>query len=115
MKKFTELHSTKLFTFEVPSTFNYAKPSDLVAKHGLHCVHKVNAFFINRGGYFGDQPVAATDNELVNLPSNLLNMVKDVLASPESVTLVNNGKVGFKCYTYSNKFGEQVGIDFVDL
>lgn len=117
MSKFTEKHGTggKLFTFEIPENFKYTDLKTLVSENGLDDVYLVNALYINRKGKFGDAPVIATANELVNAPQHDTETVKAVLKDGESISLINNGKVGFKIYTYENEFGTCYGLNWVDL
>ena len=117
MKKFTEKHSSngKLFTFEIPENFEYTDLKGLVEKNGLETVYQVNALYINTKGKYGDSPVIATNCELVNAPQHLTSVVKDVLNDGESLSLINNGKVGFNIYTYENQHGLCYGLNWLDL
>lgn len=115
--KFTEKHSSngKLFTFEIPENFEYTDLKGLAEKNGLETVYQVNALYINTKGKYGDSPVIATNCELVNAPSHLTSVVKDVLKDGESLSLINNGKVGFNIYTYENQHGVCYGLNWLDL
>lgn len=114
---FTKKHGSggKLFTFEIPTHFEYTDLRQLAEKNSLETVYQVNAMFINTKGKFGDAPVLVTNNEIVNAPQHLTNVIKDVLADGESISLVNNGCVGFKIYTYENHYGLNYGLEWVDL
>lgn len=117
MKKFTEKHGSdgKLFTFDIPENFEYTDLRGLVNKNGLEAVYQVNALYINTKGKYGDAPVIATNNELVNAPQHLTAVVKDVLKDGESLSLINNGKVGFNIYEYENQHGVCYGLNWLDL
>lgn len=105
----------RLFPFEIPEHFEYRSLKDLVKLNGIKKTYKVNAIYINKKGKYGDQPVFATDEELVNTPHHILPTILDVLEDAESVALVNNGHAGFKIYTYENRHGTNYGIEFVDI
>lgn len=105
----------KLFTFNPPAHFVYKTLKDLATENPLDTVYQVNAFYINTKGRYGDSPVIATNNELVNAPQHLLNIVQDVFKDAESQSLINNGYVGFKIYTYQNDFGTNYALEWVDI
>lgn len=118
MSSFAKKHNTsleRLFPFEIPEHFEHADLADLVEIYGISETFKVNAIYINKKGKFGDQPVLATDNELVNAPHHLLDNCLSVLEDAESIALINNGHVGFKIYGYENKYGQQFSLEWVDL
>lgn len=117
MKKFTEKHNSngKLFAFDIPDHFEYTNLKELAEKNGLETVYQVNALYINTKGKYGDSPVIATNNELVNAPQHLTSVVNDVLVDGESISLINNGKVGFNIYTYENQHGLCYGLNWLDL
>lgn len=114
---FAKLHNTPSasFNFATPDSFEYRKPSELVAANGTDKVYKVNALYINKKGQFGDEPVIITDECIVNAPSHLSDAVKGILLDDNSVKMINDGKVGFKLYQYENKFGTQYSVSWVDL
>lgn len=115
---FANKHNTensKKFTFEIPKEFEYANLKDLVATYGIDHTHKVNALFINTKGKFGEQPVIATEKELVNAPQHLTETVKDILTDGESLSSINNGAVGFVIYEYENQYGTCYGLNWVDI
>jgi len=107
--------NTRLFLFELPNHFTYYDLQALAAKYGLDAQHKVNAIYVNKKGKYGDQPVIATNNELVNAPHYMMDQVNDILSDAESVNLINGGYVGFKLYTYENKYGQQFAIEWLDF
>jgi len=107
--------NTKLFTFEIPENFKYQDLKGLVAQYGADSVYKVNALYINTKGKYGDAPVIATDNELVNAPAHLLDVVLQIMDDGESISTINNGYAGFKIYPYKNKYGLCYGLEWVDV
>ncbi len=117
MSTFTKKHGSggKLFKFEIPENFGYVNLKELVDRNGLEPVYKINAFYINKKGKFGDAPVIATDNELVNAPQHLLDTVLEVMEDQASRLMVDDGKVGFKVYAYKNSYGENYAVEWVDL
>lgn len=104
-----------LFNYEIPETHQFAKPSHLVAEYGEDKVHKVKSIYINKKGKFGEEPVIVTDECLVNAPAHMVDAVKEIFQDEDSVNLINTGKVGFKFYEYTNKFGQQHSIVWVDI
>lgn len=114
---FTNKHGSggKLFDFTAPEHFTYKSLRELAQENPLDTVYKVNALYINTKGRFGDSPVIATDNELVNAPQHLMKTVQDVLRDAESLGLINRGLVGFKIYEYQNQFGTNYGLQWVDI
>lgn len=108
-------NTTRNFPFEIPEYFEHKDLADLAEEYGIDEVHKINAIYINKKGKFGDQPVFATDGELVNVPHHHLSVVNDILQDAESIAIINNGHAGFKLYTYENKFGTQFAVEFVDI
>ena len=118
MSKFAKKHNAalvRLFTFEAPEHFEYKSLADIAAEKGLDAIHKINAIYINKKGKYGDQPVLATDSELVNAPHHLLESVLDILEDAESVATINNGHAGFKIYSYENKHGTNYALEWADI
>ena len=113
---FAAKHNTRPnpFTFETPETHTFTKPATLAVTNGLDHVYHLRAIYVNKGGQFGDEPVFITDDEMVNAPTHMMEMVNGILDDGESINLVNDGEVYFKLYEYKNKFGTQHGITWVD-
>ena len=107
--------ASRKFNFIIPEHFEYKKLSELVDEYGVDATHKVNALYINKKGKYGDSPVIVTDSELVNAPGHMLDTILEVIIDGESLSLINNGYVGFKTYAYSNDHGEHYGIEWVDI
>lgn len=116
MSTFANKHNAKPnpFTFETPESHVYCKPSELVEKNGIDAVYKLNAIYVNKKGAYGDEPVLVTDNELVNAPSSLMESITGILDDSESINLIIDGQVFFKFYEYTNKYGLQHSVAWVD-
>ena len=106
----------KKFDFNT-DVLNFTSLADLFNNNGEEKVYTLKALFINTKSKFGDTPVIATPDFLVNAPSHLLDTVKEILSDTEAINDINNNKVGFTIYPYkSEKFNvETFGIKFVDL
>lgn len=114
---FAKKHNTKPspFTFVTPENHPFVKPADLVQQNGIDQTYLLRAMYINKGGQFGDEPVLLTDDFILNAPSHMVEKVSDIIDDGESTQLVNNGEVAFKLYEYSNKYGIQYGVTWVDV
>lgn len=107
---------TASFTFEMEGkTLPFADLRALAKQNGLDAVYQLKMIYINKGGKFGDAPCLVTENNIINAPSHMLNTCKEVLLDQPSVSMINDGYVGFKLYSYSNKFGEQYAVEWVDI
>ena len=56
------------FNFRVPESFGYKTLDELYKKNGENHVYTVKALYINKKSQYGDAPVIATDECLVNAP-----------------------------------------------
>lgn len=114
---FATKHNSKvnLFNYEIPETHQFTTLKELFEDNGEKQVYKVNLIYTNTKGMFGKQPVVATDSELVNLPHYMMKLVEEIYSDGESVSLINSGNVGFKIYTYENKYGMNYTIEWVDI
>ena len=96
----------------------YVSLHDLYNINGADKVYTLRGIFINKKSMYGDTPVFACDDGLVNAPRHLLDTVNDILSSEEDIAAINNGTVGFKIYTYTQeKFNNKTcfGVSFVDI
>lgn len=103
-------------TFSVDTTgFKYCKLSDLYNEKTPETI-KIDGIFVNKSP-LGFSPVAicADKKKLVNLPSHLTETARAILADADSVTAIENGKVGFTIYTYETRGKQCYSIKFVDL
>lgn len=117
MSTFANKHNTKPnpFTFKTPEGHPYTKPSELAMLHGLEQTYVVRAMYVNKGGKFGDEPVIVTDEFTLNAPHSMVEKVADIINDGESTQLINSGEVAFKLYEYTNKYGKQYGVTWVDV
>lgn len=103
------------FDYQAPENTPFIKPSELVAKNGIDKVYKLRSCYINKKGLYGNEPVLITDDFFVNAPTHIVETIQQILKDEQAVKLINLEKVGFKFYQYQNKFGEQIGIEWVDI
>lgn len=110
-------NKSKMFNFSIPSEYEYHTLSELYSDNGKKKVYPVKALYINKKSRFGDAPIVATDECLVNLPSHLLDTVKDMMKDDEVVDAVNESKLGFTIYQYENKNRNEMcfSINWVDM
>lgn len=95
----------------------YTKLEALYKKNGAEKVYKLRALYLADKGDF-PHPVAALDiNTYADLPSHMMDQVKDMRADSVLTDLINKGLVGLTIYTYESKKrkGDCYGIDIVDL
>lgn len=95
----------------------YCKLSDLYAKNGPDKVYTLRALYLAEKGEF-PHPVAVADvNTFADLPSNMLEQIKEMRADSILTDLINAGKVGFTIYDYDSKKTKKkcYSVDFVDI
>lgn len=80
-------------------------------------VYPVLGLYINTKGNFDDAPVVATDDCYVNLPAHLCETVREILRDPRAIKAINDGKVGFAIYSYTQRrFNKECfSIRWVDM
>lgn len=107
-------------TFNVDTTdFNYIKLADLYNSKengGKDVIHTIDGVFINESQY-GDNPVIISKEHkaLINLPKHTAGSIKLILADPNLVQVIKDGKAGFTIYTYESHNRECYSINYVDL
>lgn len=106
---------TERFNFNIPEEFEFINLKELYEENGRDMGYVIMAFFINTKGKYGDNPVIATDKHLVNIPSHMTDSMKDMRKDDEVIQEINKAKVGFKIYEYSNDYGLNYSIQFIDL
>ena len=115
---FSSLNKTNVFSFHPDETAPYVKLKELLqANDGdLDKVYTVRALYLNNKSKFGMQCVAALDEVLVNLPAHKVDDVKAIIAEPEAVDQINDGRCGFKIRAYvDNNNIDRYTIDWVDI
>lgn len=103
------------FDFKIPEEHVFAKPVELVHAHGIDKVYTVRSMYINTKGKYGDEPVIVCDECLLNAPKHVVEVCKTILNDADAVKDINSGKVGFKLYKYTNDYGDQYSLMWVDL
>ena len=103
------------FIFEPNENMAFFKPSEMVQTNGIDNVYTLRGCYLNKKGLYGNEPVLITETHFINAPSHLAETIQSVLKDENAVKLINAGKVGFKFYEYENKYGTQLGIEWVDL
>lgn len=111
--KYNKAHT---FDFHIPEDFEYRSLSELYIKNDKDFVYKVRAVYINTKSRFGESPVIATDDCLVNLPQHLTDVAKQIMRDEETVQAINDGKFGFTIYQYTSKNRKDVffSVNWVD-
>ena len=109
-------HATPLFNVRIKEPA-YTSLADLFSEYGNDHVFPIAAIYINTKGMYGPQAVIVmNENTLVNLPSHLLKVCRDMIQDPEAVEAINNGNAGFKIYQYTGKNGNcGFSVDWVDI
>lgn len=111
--KYNRGHGKK-FTFEIPKEFTYSSLHDLYNNNGADFVYDIRAMYINKKSKFGESPIIATSNELVNFPKHLTDTVKEMLTDSEVIDAINNHVFGFQIYTYTDGENVYYSVNWVD-
>ena len=99
----TKFNKGSKFTFKPADDPQYVSLEVLYNKNPDQ-IHDVKALYINTKSRFGDVPCVAIDPVIiVNLPSHLLETVKEMISDDECVDAINNNEVKFKIYSYKDK------------
>ena len=102
MSTFGSRHAKATSLFNIDSSaFEYVSLQDLVGMYDTDMQYVIHALYINNKGQYGPQALAVIDNYKVNLPSHLLSDVREMLANPDDVAAINEGRAGFVIYTYT--------------
>ena len=99
------------FNYELTDEHRYVSLKEL----DQDTIYVVQGLYISDSGLYGDAPVIVTDKYLVNAPQHLTKQVNKIIRDPRSVKQINEGLVGFKVISYTNKYGQQLTIEWVDL
>ena len=106
------------YSFQYPEVPVYIKLSDLYKNFGPEKVYEVYALYINEKGQYGPQPAVATEgNMIVNLPSFLVDQVKEMRADTELTEAINGGRFGFRVreYTRRGETRKLYSVEWIDL
>lgn len=106
----------KKFDFNTEG-LEFTSLADLYNANGADKQYTLKAIFINTKSKYGDTPVFASPEFLVNAPMHMLDTVKEILSDESAITDINDNKVGFMIYPYkAEKFNvDTFGVKFVDL
>lgn len=96
--------------------FKYVKLADLYKENGTDVITPINGMFVVKGK-IETAPVFIDEQgkRLINIPAHLTATVREILADPEAVQAVKDGKVGFTIRTYESHAKECYTVNFVDL
>lgn len=96
--------------------YEYIKLADVAKGSSLDEIHPINGLYVH-GSALGDSPVVIDVNakKLVNMPKHLGETFREILANPEAVQAIKDGKVGYTIYTYESHAKTCYGINFVDI
>ena len=99
----TKFNKGSKFTFKTADDPQYVS-LEVLYNEDPEQIHDVKALYINTKSRFGDAPCVAIDPVIiVNLPSHLLETVKEMINNDECVDAINNNEVKFKIYSYKDK------------
>lgn len=102
------------FDFVQAKNVEYKKLSDLYEDNVKQL--KINSLFINTKGKFGESPVATADGFNINLPTHLLETVKEMIQDEDVIELANQGNLGIEIYQYeTKKWGKNYSSNFIDF
>ena len=95
--------------------YEYRKLEELYKEYGKEVEYPIRALYINKTKY-GESAIAVTDGYLINLPSHVVNDVKEIIADEELVQIINEGRVSITIYEYySHKYnGTFYGIKWIE-
>lgn len=106
--------SVKLFNYEIGENPIYKTLKELY-ESDKEKVYIVKALYINTKSRFGESPVIATPEFLVNAPSHLVETVKQMRNDVETVDLINNDKAGFKIYQYEMNGKTYYSVNWIEF
>lgn len=96
--------------------YEYIKLPDMAKGSSPDEIHPINGLYVH-GSDFGDSPVVidVQAKKLVNMPKHMGDTFREILADPEAVQAIKDGKVGYTIYTYESHAKTCYGINFVDI
>lgn len=81
--------------------FEYKSLEDLFIDEDTVTV--IKGIYINKKGNFGEEPVLATDDYYINIPSHMVDICKEMIKDNSAVYAINQGEVGITIYKYYQK------------
>ena len=116
MSYFSKFNKGRKFDFDTTG-FEYRSLAELYNENGANQVYPLTAMYVNSKSNFGVAPVFATTDCFVNIPSHMVDVVNQILADEEAIKAINEGKIGFVIYPYTQKKFNKTcyGVNFVDI
>lgn len=114
---FSFANSFNKVTFSIDVTdFEYCKLAALYNEKAPQTVYHLDGMWTNKSP-LGESPVfiCAELGKLVNMPMHLTPTVKEILANPNAVEAIKNGKVGFTVYEYESHGRKCYNVKFADI
>lgn len=103
-----------VFTTQPADGAPYEKLADLY-KADPDKVYILAGAYINTKSRYGDNPVLYTDKFYVNTPAHMLKTVQEIMESEDTVKQINEGRAGFKIYTYESNGKTCYSVEFVNI
>lgn len=101
---FEKFNKTMRFNPINTQGYEYKKLEELYKEYGAGVEYPIRALYVNKGKY-GESAVAVTDGYFINLPSHVVDDVKEIIADDELVRMINDGFVSIAIYEYySHKY-----------
>lgn len=113
-------NTRKQYRYEYPENPVYIKLKDLPVGTNTEPekIYPVKALYISSKGRFGDQPCLAMGSDtIVNLPSWMLDDVRQMMNDPEATQQINDGLLGFRIRIRAGKNGKKdyTALEWVDM
>ena len=106
--------SVKLFNYEIGENPIYKTLKELY-ESDKEKVYVIKALYINTKSRYGEAPVIATEDFLVNAPSHLVETVKQMRNDFELIDFINQDKIGFKIYEYELNGKTYYSVNWIEL
>lgn len=112
---FNKFNKGSQFTPINTEGYEYKKPDELFETYGEDTTYPIRALYVN-DTKFGESAVATTDGYFINLPTHIVNDVKEIIADENLVNMINEGRVSISLYEYfSSKYkGTFYGVKWVE-
>ena len=102
MSKATTYNKGSIFDIRLDNR-DWVKLEDLYNEHEGE-IFRIDGLFINNKGKYGPRPfVAHSSNYNTDLPMHMTETIEQMIADPEVVSEINEGKVGFSVRAYMSK------------
>lgn len=114
---FANKHNKSTFDVDIKD-FKFMKLADIYnskEQGGKDVIHDCNGLWVHKSE-LGDSPVCidAKNKVLVNFPSHIADDVREILADPDDVKAIKDGKVGYTIYEYESHAKKCYSIRWVD-